>query len=232
MLLFCTPIDSVPLSEMVQDALATSVMAHPDLHHCFTALLKLVHFVLNNRHSDFSLPLRHMKIVESVEAMLKMLMHTLCHPRLPLSYPLTTPMPTGMNTVSRTSQTALWSSQSFTLFKVIPNLANSGKSTLLLSCDRLSLASRTPHMTGPCTRPLLRVLTCSCFAKLTTLLWRALMKTSPSIHMLRLAEPCNSHLKMHPHSSASATSKTSTDLMLRSILTPSSSLVRSTTTVS
>jgi len=38
-LLFCDHTGSIPLSETVQDALATAVMAHPDLHHCCTALL-------------------------------------------------------------------------------------------------------------------------------------------------------------------------------------------------
>jgi len=109
--------------------------------------------------------------------------------------------------------------------KVIPNLANSGKSTSLLSYGCLSLASKAPHMTGLYTRPLLRVPEYSCCAKLTTLLWRALMKTSPSIYVIRLVKPYNCYLKIRPHSSTSASSKTSTDLMLRSILTPSSSHV-------
>jgi len=167
-----------------------------------------------------------------MEAMLKMPMHTLHHPRLPLPHPLTTHMRTGMNTLSRRSQTALWSSQSFMRSKVIPNLANSGKSTSLLSYDHLSLASKAPHMTGLYTRPLLRALKYSCCAKLTTLLWRALMKTLPSVYVLRSVKPYNYHLKICPHSSTSASSRTSTDLMLRSILAPSSSHVRSKSTVS
>jgi len=59
-----------------------------------------------------------------------------------------------------------------------------------------------------------------------------LMKTLPSIYVIRLVKPYNYHLKTHPHSSTSASSKTSMDLMLHSILTPSSSLVRSMLTVS
>jgi len=64
------------------------------------------------------------------------------------------------------------------------------------------------------------------------LLWPALMKTSPSVYMIRLVKPCNYHLKLHPHSSTSALSKTSMDLMLPNILMPSSSHVRNTSTVS
>jgi len=85
-LFFCAHIGSVPLSEMAHDAPATAVMAHPDPHHCCTALLQPILPVLNNPHNDFSLPLLHEKTVESMEAMLKMLVHTLRHPRLPLSH--------------------------------------------------------------------------------------------------------------------------------------------------
>ena len=94
--------------------------------------------------------------------------------------------------------------------KIILNLANSGKSTSLLFYDRLNLASKAPHMTDLYARPLLRVLKYSCCAKLTTLLWRALMKTSPSVYMIRSVKPYNYHLKIPPHSSTSASSKTST----------------------
>jgi len=159
-------------------------------------------------------------------AMPKMLMHILRHQKLLLSYPLMTPMQTGMNTGSRRSWTALWSSQSYMLSKVIPNLANSGKSTSLLSYDRLSLVSKAPHTTNLSIRQLLRVLGYSYCAKLMTLLWPVLMKTSPSVYVIRLVKLCNYHLKICPHSSTSALSKTSTDLMLCSTLTPSSSRVR------
>jgi len=54
----------------------------------------------------------------------------------------------------------------------------------------------------------------------------------PSLYMIRLVKPYNYHLKIRPHSGTSALSKTSTDLMLPSILTPSSSHVRNTSTVS
>jgi len=84
--------------------------------------------------------------------------------------------------------------------KVTLNLANSGKNTSLPSCDRLSSASKAPHMTGLCARPLSRVPEYSCCAKLTTLLWHALMKTSPNIYVIRLVKPYNYHLKIHPHS--------------------------------
>jgi len=67
------------------------------------ALLQHIHLVLNNPYSNFSLLSQHVKITESMEAMLKMLMHTLRHLRLPLLYPLTTTMQTGMNTISRRS---------------------------------------------------------------------------------------------------------------------------------
>jgi len=102
-LLFCDHTGSIPLSEVVHDAFKTAVMAHPDLHHCCTALLQPILPVLINLYNDFSLLSLQEKTIESMEAMLKMLTHTLCHPRLPLSYPLTTPMQTGMNTISRRS---------------------------------------------------------------------------------------------------------------------------------
>jgi len=110
--------------------------------------------------------------------------------------------------------------------KAILNLANSGKSTSLLSYDCLSLASRAPHTTGLYIQPLLRVPKYSCCAKLTALLVCALMKTSPSVYMIRLVKPYNYHLKIRPHSSTSGSSMTSMDLTLRSILTQSSSHVR------
>jgi len=118
------------------------------------------------------------------------------------------------------------------LSKAIPNLANSGKSTSLLSYDRLRSASKAQRMTSLYTRPLSRVLEYSCCTKLMTLLWPAPMKTSPSVYMIRLVKLYNYHLKIDPHSSTSALSKTSTDLMLPNVLTPSSSRVRNTSTVS
>jgi len=99
--LSCALIGSIQLSAMVLVALKTAVMAHLDLRHCYTALLQHILPVLSNPHNVFSLPLLQQKTVESMEAMPKMLMHILRHLKLPLSYPLTTPTQTGMNTVSR-----------------------------------------------------------------------------------------------------------------------------------
>jgi len=71
------PGGSVPLSAMAHVALETAVMAHPDLHHCYTALLQPILPVLSNPHNGFSLPLLQEKTIESMEAMHKMLMHIL-----------------------------------------------------------------------------------------------------------------------------------------------------------
>jgi len=230
--LFCAHIGSAQLSKTAPDALETAVMGRPKLHHCHTASRQHILPVLSNPCSAFSSLLQREKTTESVEAMLKMPVHALHRLRLLLLHLSTTLAQTGANIVSRERQTVLWSSQSFMLFKATSNLVNSGKSTSLPSCDRISLASKAPHMTNPFARVLLRVLKCSCCAKQTTLLWRALMKTLPSIYAIRLVKPHSCRLRMHPLSSASASSKTSTDSMSRSILTPSSSHARNTSTVS
>jgi len=102
-LLFYDHTGSIPLSKTAPVALATAVMAHPDLHHCCMALLRPILPVLNNPYNDFSLPSPQEKTIKSMVATPKMLMHTLRHQKLPLSYPLMTPMQTGMNTGSRRS---------------------------------------------------------------------------------------------------------------------------------
>jgi len=101
--LFCDHTGSTPLSEMARVALATAVMVHPDLHHCCTALLRAILPVLSNPYNDFSLPLPQGKTTEYMVAMPKMLLHTLHHQKLLLSYPLMTHTPTGMNIGSRRS---------------------------------------------------------------------------------------------------------------------------------
>jgi len=117
-------------------------------------------------------------------------------------------------------------------FKAILNLANSGKSTPLLSYDCPSSASRAPHTIVPYTWPLLRIPKSTYCFKLTALLLLVLMKTLPSIYMIRLANCCNCHLKIRPRSSISGFSKTSMDLILHSAPTLSSSHVRNISTVS
>jgi len=102
-LLFCTLIGSTPLNETAQDALATAVMVCPDLHPCCMALRQLIPHVLNNLYINFSLLSLRERIIKSMGAMLKMHVHILHRLRLLLSYPLTTLMQTGMNTVSRRS---------------------------------------------------------------------------------------------------------------------------------
>jgi len=82
-LLFCAHIGSIPLSEMVHDALATAVMARPDLHHCYTTLLQHILLVSNNPYIDFSLLSQHLRISESMEATLKMHMHIFRQPETP-----------------------------------------------------------------------------------------------------------------------------------------------------
>jgi len=90
----------------------------------------------------------------------KMHMHILLHPRLLLLCLSTMLMRTGMNTGSRIIWTGPLYSLSFVafmLFKAIPNLVNSGKSTSLLSYDYHSLASKAPLMIIPSTWPLSKV---------------------------------------------------------------------------
>jgi len=102
-LLFCSPLGSISLSEMAQGTLATVAMVRPDLGPCYMALLQHIPRVSNYLYSNFSLLSLHEKITEFVAAMLKMHMHIPHRLRLPLLCPLTTLMQTGMNTVSRRS---------------------------------------------------------------------------------------------------------------------------------
>jgi len=84
------------------------------------------------------------------------------------------------------------------LFKAIQNHVNSGKSTLLLSCDHHSSASKAPLMTGLSTRPLSKALKSFSCAKLTTLRLLALMNNSPSDSTTRLVNACSCYLKTDP----------------------------------
>jgi len=109
---------------------------------------------------------------------------------------------TCANTGSRRNWIGLLSSLSCMPFNAVPNLVNSGKSTLLLSCDHHRSTSKAPQTIVPSGGPLLRVQKSFCCAKFTTLLLLVPMKNLPSVSATRLINDHSCHMKMHSLSSA------------------------------